>query len=388
MSHKTKEKFTNSTSTDLLYEYFADPSKLKPIKQAVKIVKNDLETENAESFMVDHSNIKKEHLDLKFRDERLHSIVESKHVSPTNSSKKLSQNSVNKSSSHKGKIPYDKSLLINSEKKIDKDISKEKNELIERRKYYAKILELKTNKCELCKEYTMDSPIEDMKAEIKYQYEIKGKKQGINLAKRILGIVIDCVELTNNKFDPFGFNLDGWSQDVTSQLNDPTKDYDYVFERLIEKYRGDSGELAPEIQLGMLLIGSAASRHIQNTILGGNVNKAVKEQPNLINKLMSSVIGGLGNNPKNDAKDTYKNVKQMYDKKIKESTIKENAISNEMIQHIQDKFLNKTESNKITDEKTIDTEGVQKKLTISENVISKSSKRQQNSSKKVSVENQ
>jgi hypothetical protein len=49
------KNITTITSTDLFYEQLADPTKLHPLKQTAKIVKND-DSEGEDSYVVDMNN--------------------------------------------------------------------------------------------------------------------------------------------------------------------------------------------------------------------------------------------------------------------------------------------------------------------------------------------
>ena len=52
---KLKNNQTTITSTDLYYENLADPSKLRPINQTAKIVKNN-DSDDEDSYIVDINN--------------------------------------------------------------------------------------------------------------------------------------------------------------------------------------------------------------------------------------------------------------------------------------------------------------------------------------------
>ena len=75
-------------STDLLYDYLADPNKLKPIKQTAQIIDNDNDSDNHESFIVDfNNNINNETPILNFNSD--------KNKKSSSSSKKNSTSSIN-----------------------------------------------------------------------------------------------------------------------------------------------------------------------------------------------------------------------------------------------------------------------------------------------------
>jgi hypothetical protein len=116
----------------------------------------------------------------------------------------------------------------------------------------------------LSKKFNLYSDITEMRTEymkIKKDVEISAS---LKVSKRVLLAVVTGSEFLNNKFDPFGFELDGWSETVMTNMNDG--DFDVVLERLCEKYSGRFGNVPPEIELMMALVGSAAMFHVTNTM--------------------------------------------------------------------------------------------------------------------------
>jgi hypothetical protein len=64
----------------------------------------------------------------------------------------------------------------------------------------------------------------------------------------------------NSKFNPFDWELDGWSESVHENI----EDFDEVFEELYDKYRG-RGNMPPELKLLMSLVGSGFMFHMSNS---------------------------------------------------------------------------------------------------------------------------
>jgi hypothetical protein len=67
-------------------------------------------------------------------------------------------------------------------------------------------------------------------------------------------------EFLNSKFNPFDWELDGWSESVHENI----EDFDEVFEELYDKYRG-RGNMPPEAKLLMSLVGSGFMFHMSNS---------------------------------------------------------------------------------------------------------------------------
>ena len=72
--------------------------------------------------------------------------------------------------------------------------------------------------------------------------------------------VVTGFEFLNGKFNPFDWQLEGWSESVHENV----EDYDEVFEELYDKYKG-RGNMPPEAKLMMSLVGSGFMFHMSNS---------------------------------------------------------------------------------------------------------------------------
>ena len=72
--------------------------------------------------------------------------------------------------------------------------------------------------------------------------------------------VVTGFEFLNGKFNPFDWQLEGWSESVHENI----EDYDEVFEELYDKYKG-RGNMPPEAKLMMSLVGSGFMFHMSNS---------------------------------------------------------------------------------------------------------------------------
>lgn len=162
------------------------------------------------------------------------------------------------------------------------------------------------------KKFSLSSSLDEMKMEYDRLKKDRETDISVKFQRRCLLTMITGLEFLNKKFDPFDFNLDGWSEIV----NDGIGDYDDIFEELHEKYKGKAN-LPPEVKLMFALGGSAFMFHLQKTAfkssLPGLADMA-KSQPRggggggglggILGGLMggggglggilSSVLGGLG----------------------------------------------------------------------------------------------
>jgi len=116
--------------------------------------------------------------------------------------------------------------------------------------------------------FSIDSSLEEMKAEFERVKKDRGLDNSIKFQRNILMMCVNSVEYLNNRFDPFDIELDGWAMSVSDGL----VDYDEIFERLYEKY-GSTSRMEPEMQLMFSLGGSAMMFHLENKLLGASSRK-------------------------------------------------------------------------------------------------------------------
>ncbi|XWV26988.1 hypothetical protein QJ857_gp0061 [Tupanvirus soda lake] len=73
----------------------------------------------------------------------------------------------------------------------------------------------------------------------------------------ILGI--NFLELLNEIYDPFGYNLDGLTSEIVNKMDD----YSNIFEKLYEKYKDNFvTKMEPETELAFKIIVDGTSYHI------------------------------------------------------------------------------------------------------------------------------
>ena len=127
---------------------------------------------------------------------------------------------------------------------------------------------------------------------MEYEYALlksfADKTNGVKIYKNILLNGISLMEFLNDKYDPFDFQLKGWSEHMSVEVDS----YEDIFEELYEKYKGTGKSTPPEIRLILLILASGAAFHFSRTQLSGmpGVSSAAT---GMINKMMS--------NPKKDS---------------------------------------------------------------------------------------
>jgi hypothetical protein len=125
--------------------------------------------------------------------------------------------------------------------------------------------------------------------EIKNEYErVKNEIQNersVAFLKRMMLLGVQGMEMLNNKFDPLGVDLDGWSEAMGYSMEN--QEYDEVLSELYEKYKG-RGQMSPEVKLMFMVISSATMFTVSKKIAKLDSNNAIK-----------SLLGNFMNNQHN-----------------------------------------------------------------------------------------
>lgn len=191
--------------------------------------------------------------------------------------------------------------IANQKRYSEEDILLMKKELL----YQFERLEKRGFK--LPKKFTLSSNLQDMQIEFERLKNDRKIDNSIKMQRKIMMTSISTVEWLNTKFDPFGIRLQGWGDSVYENIDD----YDDIFENLYEKYKG-KGEYPPELQLLMMLGGSAFMHHLTHSMFKNQLpglDSILKNNPDLARQLAdattdhmqqqqsgaNSLFGSLGN---------------------------------------------------------------------------------------------
>lgn len=144
---------------------------------------------------------------------------------------------------------------------------------------HIKILELQG--FERFRDVGLSHTLEEIKEVEDEQMERRNLANGIESLKKVLVGGTYVVEMLNRRFNPFDFNLDGWSE----QICESRDEYNEVLEELYYKY-GDKVSMAPELKLVMLLAGSAMMFHFSKSLFSNNASipgfeQVMKKNPEL-----------------------------------------------------------------------------------------------------------
>jgi hypothetical protein len=131
---------------------------------------------------------------------------------------------------------------------------KKKTELIN------KLNRLESKGYTLSKHFSLDNSLEEIQLEYDRLVDAKNLEGSIRFQRQCLMGVVTGFEFLNGKFNPFDWQLEGWSESVHENI----EDYDEVFEELYDKYKG-KGNMPPEAKLLMSLVGSGFMFHMSNS---------------------------------------------------------------------------------------------------------------------------
>ena len=150
----------------------------------------------------------------------------------------------------------------------------------EKQELLIKLQSLESKGVRLTREFSMKSRLDDIRFEYEKQKLCIEREASVDFMKNMLITFVHGTEIMNNKWDPVGAKLDGWSESVMENIGS----YESIFERLHEKYTG-SVDVAPELELLMTLASSAFMFHMMQTLFKNaapNLGTAVMQDPNLM----------------------------------------------------------------------------------------------------------
>jgi hypothetical protein len=151
-----------------------------------------------------------------------------------------------------------------------------------------KLCDLKAQGYQLTREYNFNSDIDEMENEFELLKSFKQRRDGIKLYKNTIVNVCNLVEFFNGKYDPFGADLNGWSEHMSVEVDS----YDEVLEELYEKYKSVGKSFPPELKLLILIGFSASAFHFSKKHMSN-----IPSSTNMVGGLQSSIaqkIAGMG----------------------------------------------------------------------------------------------
>jgi hypothetical protein len=184
-------------------------------------------------------------------------------------------------------------IPMNPDKEVSSQPKKSRETVLKEKFNYLRKLEaLEKKGVRLSKQYTMESSLEEMIGEYETIKSEKERSNSVKFQGRMLMAAVTGLEFLNNRFDPFDFKLDGWSEQVNENLDD----YDEIFGELHEKY-SSKAKMAPELKLLFQLSGSAIMLHMTNTMFKSSVpgmDDILRQNPELMQQFTQAAVNQMG----------------------------------------------------------------------------------------------
>lgn len=137
-----------------------------------------------------------------------------------------------------------------------------------------KLLELKNYGVTLSKNYSMEDDLRTMQYEHDLHHNIRAKQNGVQWMSNALLMTIQGLEMVNDNYNPFKFNLSGWSQSMQMEM----RSYYDVLGELYEKYNQPGSDTSPEVKLMMFIGGSALKFHLMNHAVSNTLDKDMTKE--------------------------------------------------------------------------------------------------------------
>jgi hypothetical protein len=153
-------------------------------------------------------------------------------------------------------------------------VSIESTEEVLRKKNFllTKLKRLQRKGVELSKNVSINTPLHELENEYMMAKKEQDLESNLEWCKKGLVYICSFLEKTNDVMNT-GAKLKGWSEEIYNTQDQ----YDDVLEELLDKYGGDI-EMAPEIRLIMMLVGSALAVHMSNTMMKGGIDSNIFNQ--------------------------------------------------------------------------------------------------------------
>ena len=121
----------------------------------------------------------------------------------------------------------------------------------------AKLSRLRSRGFSVRSDLTAETPEETIYAEWDKIKEEVALNQSVRMYRRFLVAFVTFTEWGNNRFDPIGLELDGWTENTMINIDD----YDSIFERMFESHKGKF-KMSPMMELMFTMAGSAFMFHM------------------------------------------------------------------------------------------------------------------------------
>ena len=157
-----------------------------------------------------------------------------------------------------------------------------------------KLNRLESKGYSLTKRFTMDNAVDEIQQEYDRLVDAKNLEASLRFQRQCMMGVVTGAEFLNSKFNPFDWQLDGWSESVHENV----EDYDEVFEELYDKYKG-KGNMPPEARLLFMMVGSGFMFHMSNSFFRSKIGNMsmddiLKNNPALAKQMAAAAAQAAG----------------------------------------------------------------------------------------------
>ena len=169
------------------------------------------------------------------------------------------------------------------------------NEMEEKKEILYQMNRLEAKGYKLPRNFTMQSDLEEMRAEYHRIVREKEIDASIRFQRKAMMFAVSGIEFLNTKFDPISAKLDGWSE----QVHDTIDDYDDIFEELHDKYKGSGQKMAPELRLLLGVGGSAFMYHLTQSMFKQSktqlpgVEEVLRNNPELMKQFQAAAVNQM-----------------------------------------------------------------------------------------------
>jgi len=273
-----------TTDTDLLLNLLADENKMKDVPIPKMTVLNE-NTSDDDEHVVDAINLEgRTPSNLKFQQtEKLDSSRSSK----SSGSDESDGSYDSESSGSKSRVTA-KTEIKNNQYEIPFEELPPQQQRLKRLEKFMQLKYIKDKfNISLSKEYTINSDYNEMCAEIEFHTNYQKKRNGIEFWKSTFVYGAKGVEYLNKTVDPFGFDLNGWSEHFAAI---DANSNDEIFGELYDKYKSKFDGYSVELRAILMFAGSAGAFVTANSISNvPGMNKIKETNPELFNKIKANV---------------------------------------------------------------------------------------------------
>jgi len=304
LEDKSNNKKAQSTDTDYYFGMIANPSKTHQQKKSDsesselnQILNNTDSSSSSRRSSNSHRSSSSSSESEKKRSSESREKYEKITVSPKSSPQNQNNSAIPKFNSYNSQnsgtninnstlnVPQSTAEI----KPIEKKELTQQETRLRKIEMIRKLCEIKAKGFQLSKEYDFNSSLEEMEYEYDLLRSFADKRNGVKIFRGGLLQAVSVVEFLNDKYDPFDFQLTGWSDHLQVEIDS----WEDVLEEIYEKYKGTGKKMAPEIKLLYLFVVSASAFHMTKTQASKlpGLDSVLAANPGLLSKIINPSKG-------------------------------------------------------------------------------------------------